>query len=169
MMTVTPTVTVASNQGHMPVSPVCMPRETSPSPEYSVLTGSNHSSHSYAMQNNPVLPQKKSITLSLPDTPPNIYHGGEASTSPPLSPMGSQMELLSPSPTPSFPISTAYYSGSPCPPNGQPPVLPEKCHIPVTGTLGRPKQSQEDKSPTAKGTITNACRFQLVCKCLEKT
>ncbi|XP_077340021.1 tensin-2 isoform X1 [Lithobates pipiens] len=154
---VTPTtVTVESNHGQASVNPVSVPTETSTSPsnQYSVPTENIYSSPPSAVPINPVIPLKKSITLSLPDTPSNISHKGEVPTSPPLSPMGSQTELLSPSPTPSFPISTAYYSGSPCPPNGQPPVLPEKCHTPATGdkcgTLGRPRQLQEETSPTKK-------------------
>ncbi|KAM5180584.1 tensin-2 [Mantella aurantiaca] len=167
LMPVTPTVAVENNQGQMPGNYVCAPTETSTSPStlYNVHTGTNYSSHHSAVQNNPVIPPKKSTTISLPDTSPIICHGAEVPTSPPLSPMGSQMELLSPSPTPSFPISTAYYSGSPCPPNGQPPVLPEKCHTPATGdkaaTLGRPKQ-QQDMSPTTKDVqldVRLACNF----------
>lgn len=171
---VTPTtVTVENNHGQVSVNPVSLPTETftSPSNQYNVPTENIYSSPPSAVPINPVIPLKKRITLSLPDTPLNISHKGEVPTSPPLSPMGSQTELLSPSPTPSFPISTAYYSGSPCPPNGQPPVLPEKCHTPVTGdksgTLGRPRQLQEERSPTTKGKITNAYSFQLVFECLE--
>ncbi|XP_018422974.1 PREDICTED: tensin-2 [Nanorana parkeri] len=158
LMAVPPTtVTMESNQGQVSVNPVCVSTETSTSPyiHYSLPTGTSCPAHPPTVPNNPVVPQKRSITISLPDTSPTISHGGrEVPSSPPLSPMGSQIELLSPSPTPSFPISTAYYSGSPCPPNGQPPVLPEKCHIPASGdksgTLGRPRQLQEDKSPTTK-------------------
>ncbi|XP_069826286.1 tensin-2 isoform X2 [Dendropsophus ebraccatus] len=101
---------------------------------------------------NPLTLQKRSITMSLPENPITC-HGAEVATSPPLSPMGSQCELLSPSPTPLFPISTAYYSGSPCPPNAQPPTLPEKCHTPAvvdkSGTLGRSSDQQADKSPSS--------------------
>lgn len=101
---------------------------------------------------NPVTPQKRSITMTLPESPVTC-HGAEVTTSPPLSPMGSQCEHLSPSPTPSFPISTAFYSGSPCPPNAQPPTLPEKCHTPAaadkSGTLGRSSEQQADKSPSS--------------------
>ncbi|XP_072261782.1 tensin-2 isoform X2 [Pyxicephalus adspersus] len=153
IMSVTPTtVTVESNHRQTAVNPICVPTEisTSLSAQYSVPTGIHYLSNPSAVQNNSVIVPKRIITISLPEMQPTICHGEEVHTSPPLSPMGS----LSPSPTPSFPISTAYYSGSPCPPNGQPPVLPEKCHTPATGdksgTLGRPRQLQEDKPPTTK-------------------
>ncbi|XP_068123338.1 tensin-2 isoform X2 [Hyperolius riggenbachi] len=140
-------VLVDTNQRQLVLNPVCGPTEASgsrPSP-YSVPSGVSFPSSPSAVPSNPVTPRKKSITIALPDTP---------TISPPLSPTGSQCDLLSPSPTPSFPISTAYYSGSPCPPNGQPPVLPEKCHTPAnlerSGTLGRSRDHHEDKSPTNK-------------------
>ncbi|KAM9319887.1 tensin-2 [Gastrophryne carolinensis] len=147
------TATVEPNQRHVSVNPVSPPKEAPASPliQYSLPAGSSCLQNPSAVPVS-VTPPKKS-TLSLPDNP-IICHGVEGPNSPPLSPAGSHCDFLSPSPTPSFPISTAYYSGSPCPPNGQPPVLPEKCHAPATGdksgTLGRLRDLHEDKSPTAK-------------------
>ncbi|XP_044143513.1 tensin-2 isoform X1 [Bufo gargarizans] len=139
-------------KGQSSFNPAPVPTETSPQAvQYSEPTEATCPPHLPPMLN-PVTPQKRSITMSLPETPITC-HGAGVTTSPPLSPIGSQSELLSPSPTPLFPISTAYYSSSPCPPNAQPPTLPEKCHAPTavdkTGTLGRSSEHQVDKSPSA--------------------
>ncbi|KAM4796068.1 tensin-2 [Rhinophrynus dorsalis] len=115
-------------------SVICSPNEApaSPAGRYTVAFGAGYNAQYSPVSKNSVTPQKRSITISLPAVPVN-QHGGEAPTSSPLSPMGSQSELLPPSPTPSFPISTAYYTGSPCPPHMQPPRLPEKFHQPAGG------------------------------------
>ncbi|XP_053312025.1 tensin-2 [Spea bombifrons] len=90
---------------------------------------------------NSITAPKRSLTVSLPMSHGTTC-GGEATTSPPLTPMGSRCDLLPPSPTPSFPISTAYYTGSPCPPSRmeQPPSLPEKAHA----ATGRGKTENVD-------------------------
>ncbi|KAM8977584.1 tensin-2 [Pelodytes ibericus] len=99
---------------------------------------------------NSITPPKRSFTVSLP-----MSRGGSTPTSPSLTPMGSQCDLLPPSPTPSFPISTAYYTGSPCPPHMQqkPPSLPEKTHFATAGdkppTVGQPNGHPECRSPTS--------------------
>ncbi|XP_071990699.1 tensin-2 isoform X2 [Engystomops pustulosus] len=152
-MSVNPTTrTIEETKEQSSLSTPPVPPETSPAvAQYSVPTEASCPPQMPPVSN-PVTPQKRSITISLPETPVTC-HGAEVTSSPPLSPMGSQSELLAPSPTPLFPISTAYYSGSPCPPIAQPPTLPEKCHTPVAvdklGTLGRSSEQQADKSPTS--------------------
>ncbi|XP_075707938.1 tensin-2 [Rhinoderma darwinii] len=146
------TRTIEQTKGPPSFNPAPVPTETNPqAAQYSVPTETTCPPHLPPILN-PGTQQKRSITISLPETSVTC-HGVEVTTSPPLSPMGSQCELLSPSPTPLFPISTAYYSGSPCPPNAQPPTLPEKCHTPATvdksGTLRRSSEQQADKSPTS--------------------
>ncbi|XP_077154135.1 tensin-2 isoform X3 [Ranitomeya variabilis] len=144
--------TIEEAKGPIPLGSAPVPTETSPQAgQYSVATEATSPPQQPPMLN-PVTPQKRTITMSLPEAPVTC-HGAEVTTSPPLSPMGSQCDQLSPSPTPLFPISTAYYSGSPCPPHAQPPTLPEKCHIPSSveklGTLGRPNEQQAEKSPSS--------------------
>ncbi|XP_066440315.1 tensin-2 isoform X2 [Eleutherodactylus coqui] len=146
---VNPTIrTMEETKGQLSLNPAPVPNETSSQTvQYSVAIEATCPPQLPPMLN-PVIPQKRSITMSLPETPVTC-HGAEVKTSPPLSPMGSQGEL-SHSPTPLFPISTAYYSGSPCPPNAQPPTLPEKCHPPAAvdklGTLGRSSEQQAPSS-----------------------
>ncbi|XP_056411300.1 tensin-2 isoform X3 [Hyla sarda] len=145
-MPVSPTTrTIEETKGQSSFNHAPVHTETSPQAAHDSVP----SEATYPPRPYPVTPQKRSGTMSLPETLV-FCHGAEV-TSPPLSPMGSQCELLSPSPTPLFPISTAYYSGSPCPPNVQPPTLPEKCHTPAavdkSGTLGRSSEQQADKSP----------------------
>ncbi|XP_063808154.1 tensin-2 isoform X2 [Pseudophryne corroboree] len=153
-MPVSPTTRTAEQVSRQQsIKAVSAPNETSTSAaaQYSIPPGTSYPQQP-APISNPVTPQRRSITISLTETP-ITSHGMEVPTTPPLSPMGSQCELQSPSPTPLFPISTAYYSGSPCPPNAQPPMLPEKLHTPATGdksgTLGRSNELQEDKSPSS--------------------
>ncbi|CAH2224797.1 tensin-2 isoform X2 [Pelobates cultripes] len=107
--------------------------------------------------NNGLTPPKRSHTVSLPMTHGSC-HGGSTPTSPPLTPVGSQCDLLPPSPTPSFPISTAYYSGSPCPPKmQQPPCLPEK-NNPASGgakseSVRQPNGHLESRSSASSADI----------------
>ncbi|XP_053564301.1 tensin-2 isoform X2 [Bombina bombina] len=98
--------------------------------------------------------QKRNVTLSLPTMPINGI-GSEAPgpTSPQRSPMGSQCDLLPPSPTPLFPISTAYYTGSPCPPNLQPPSLPEKTHTLSRGEKNRTLSHPNGHSESSQRTV----------------
>ncbi|XP_075055258.1 tensin-2 isoform X2 [Mixophyes fleayi] len=152
-MPVSPTTrTMEQMSRQLSLSTTSAPTEaSSPAAQYSAPTETSYPPQPAPVSSS-VIPQRRSITISLTGAPISS-HGVEVPTSPPLSPMGSQCELLSHSPTPSFPISTAYYSGSPCPPNAQPPILPEKCHTPATGdksgTLGRANGHQEDKSPSS--------------------
>ncbi|KAG8452698.1 hypothetical protein GDO86_004474 [Hymenochirus boettgeri] len=95
-------------------------------------SGSDYNSQDSFVPRNFAPLQKRSVTISLPVSPLSPQ-GKEAPHSPQKSPSGSQCDLLPPSPTPLFPISTAYYSASPCPPNTKPPRLPEKRHSPTGG------------------------------------
>ncbi|KAM3935061.1 tensin-2 isoform 2-T2 [Leptodactylus fuscus] len=152
-MPVSPTTRIIEEaKEHPSFSPAPVPTETSPQAAQYNVPPEASCPPQLPPTLNPVAPQKRSVTMILPEAP-IICHGAEVTTSPPLSPMGSQCELLSPSPTPLFPISTVYYSGSPCPPNSHPPTLPEKCHTPVAGdklgTLGRSSEQQADKSPSS--------------------
>uniref|UniRef100_A0A8C5MNC5 Tensin-2-like n=1 Tax=Leptobrachium leishanense TaxID=445787 RepID=A0A8C5MNC5_9ANUR len=109
---------------------------------------------------NSLTPPKRSQTVSLPMTHGRV-HGGSTPTSPPLTPLGSQGDLLPPSPTPSFPLSTAYYTGSPCPPNTpQPPCLPEKHHAPAAGEkteiVNQANRHLERRSPPTSPTDLQA-------------
>ncbi|XP_018103073.1 tensin-2 isoform X1 [Xenopus laevis] len=125
-------VTLEAKRSHSTYGPIIS------SASGTIAFGSSYSPQSFSVPKITVPLQKRSVTISLPVSPVNPQ-GKEAPTSPPKSPMGSQSDLLPPSPTPSFPIRTAFYSSSPCPPNIQPPQLPEKCHSPAEGEKAQVK------------------------------
>ncbi|XP_075447950.1 tensin-2 isoform X1 [Ascaphus truei] len=151
-----------ATRGHSTFGPnICastpIPAPPPPPTQYSVAMGAEpaHCAHLPPLPENSATLQKKSTTFSLP-TASITCIGGEAPTCPQLSPIGNQSELLPPSPTPSFPISTAYYTGSPCPPNVQPPRLPDKLHPRAgrerAGNLGHPNGHSEINKPPASPT-----------------